>query len=97
MSKIKVALASSTLALCMLPGVGWSTHPFGTPVAGQVTSLPGGDEIEVGNRTYHIKQGSAAEKVVSQLSTGQRVHLILDGPADSPTSKVITISVDSEP
>ncbi len=65
MSKLKIALASGTLALCMLPNVGWSTRLVAAPVAGQITALPGGHEIEVANHMYHVKQGSAAEKAMS--------------------------------
>jgi hypothetical protein len=97
MSKLKIALASGTLALCMLPNVGWSTRPGAPPVAGQITALPGGHAIEVANHTYRIKQGSAAEKAMTHLSVGQQVHLLLDSPADSSKAEVIAISVDSEP
>jgi len=40
MSKFKIALASGTLALSMLPGVGWSTRLYAAPIAGQITALP---------------------------------------------------------
>ena len=95
-SKLKIAIASGTLALCMLPSVGWSTRPYSAPVVGQITALPGGNEIEVANHTYHIKQGSAAEQAMSHLSTGQQVHLVLDGDPDGTKSQVIVITVDSE-
>ena len=95
-SKVTIAIASGTLALCMLPRVGWSTRPYAPPVAGEITALPGGNEIEVANHTYHIKRGSAAEKTMSLLSTGQQVHLLLDGAPDSTKSEVIAITVDSE-
>jgi hypothetical protein len=95
MSKLKIALASGALALCLLPAVGWSARLYGVEVSGQVTALPGGDEIEVGSRTYHIRQGSPAEKVLSRISTGQQVHLILDKALSDPKSEVIGITVDS--
>jgi len=95
-SKLKIALTSGTLALCMLPSVGWSTRPYAAPVAGQITALPGGNQIEVGDQRYHIKQGSAAEKTMSHLSTGQQVHLHLDGPPGSTKAEVIAITIDSE-
>lgn len=94
MNKLTIALASGTLALSLLPNMGWCTRALES-IAGQVTALPGGDELEVGSRTYHVKQGSAAEKVLSQLYTGQQVHLILDGTSGDPKSQVIGISVDS--
>jgi hypothetical protein len=95
-SKLKIAVASGTLVLCMLPSVGWSTRPAAAPIAGQITALPGGHAIEVDARTYQIKQGSAAEKTVSHLSTGQHVHLLLDGLPDNTKGEVIAITVDSE-
>lgn len=96
MSKLKIALASTTLALCMLPNVGWSTRAYVPSISGQITALPGGDEIEVGSHTYHVKKGSAAEMALKSLSTGQQVQLTLDGPPGSSTAEVIAISVGSE-
>jgi hypothetical protein len=96
MSKLKLALASGALALCMLPNIGWSTRPLTVPVAGQITALPGGHEIEVAGHMYHIKPSSAAEKAVSNLSVGQQVHLVLGDAADSSKAEVIGISVDSQ-
>jgi hypothetical protein len=96
MSKLKIALASGTLVLCMLPNVGWSTRPYAAPVDGPITALPGGHEIEVANHMYHVKQGSAAEKAILRLSIGQQVHLLLDDAADPSKAEVIGIAVDSE-
>jgi len=96
LNKLKIALASGTLALCMLPSVGWSTRLVAAPIAGQITALPGGNEIEVANHTYHIKPGSAAEKAMSHLSTGEQVHLLLDPSQDSTKAEVVAITVDSE-
>ena len=96
MSKFKIAVVSGTLALGMLPSVGWSSRPYGAPIAGQITALPGGNQIEVADHRYHIKQGSAAEKTVSHLSIGQQVHLLLDGSPDSTKGDVVAITVDSE-
>ncbi len=97
MSKLKIALASGALALCMLPNVGWSTRAYVPSVTGQITALPGGDEIEVGSHTYHVKKGSAAEKALGSLSTGQEVQLTLDGPPGSSTAEVIAIATGSQP
>ena len=95
MNKFKIAFASGTLALSMLPNVGWSTRAFTPAVTGQITALPGGDEIEVGSHTYHVKHGSSAEKALGQLSTGQQVQLTLDGPP-GPKAEVIAIAVSPE-
>jgi hypothetical protein len=94
--KLKITLASGTLALCLLPSVGWSTRPVTPPVAGQITALPGGNEIEIAGRTYHIERGSPAEKTLSHLSTGQQVHLLLDPSQDSTKAEVVAIRIDSE-
>jgi hypothetical protein len=96
MSKLKIALASGTLALCMLPNVGWSTRMVTAPVIGEITALPGGHEIEVANHMYRIKPGSAAEKAMVNLSIGEQVHLLLDDAADPSKAQVIGISVDSQ-
>jgi hypothetical protein len=96
MSKFKIALASGTLALSMLPNVGWSTRAYTPSITGQITALPGGDEIEVGSHTYHVKRGSAAEQALGKLSTGQQVQLTLDGPPGSSKAEVIAITVSSE-
>jgi hypothetical protein len=96
MSKFTIALASGTLALCMLPNVGWSTRAFVPSITGQITALPGGDAIEVSSHTYHVKKGSAAEKALGTLSTGQQVQLTLDGPPGSSQAEVIAITTSSE-
>jgi hypothetical protein len=96
MSKFKVAIASSTLALGLLPSVGWSTRAYVPSITGQVTALPGGHEIEVGSHTYHVKRGSPAEQTLGKLSTGQQVQLTLDGVPGSPQAEVIVITVSSE-
>jgi hypothetical protein len=96
MSKLKIALASGALALCMLPNVGWSTRAFVPSISGEITALPGGHEIEVGSHTYHIKEGSSAEKQLSHLSTGQQVQLTLDGAPGTPNAEVVAITVTPE-
>jgi hypothetical protein len=96
LNQLKIALASGTLALCMLPNISWSTRPVTAPVVGEITALPGGHEIEVANHMYHIKQGSAAEKAMVKLSIGQQVHLMLGDAADASKAEVIGITVDSE-
>jgi hypothetical protein len=94
LNTIKIAVGSVSLALCMLPNVGWSTRPVTAPVVGQITALPGGHEIEVANHMYHIMQGSAAEKTVINLSIGQQVHLLLGDAPDPSKAEVVAISVD---
>jgi hypothetical protein len=79
-------LAALTLALCVLPNVSWSTHMVGDLVSG---------EIEVSHRTYHIKANSPADKAWRNFSAGQVVDVVLDGPANSVKSEVVSIMVHS--
>jgi hypothetical protein len=88
-------LAALTLALCALPNVGWSTHMAGELVSGTVTAAPASGEIEVSHRTYHIKANSPADKALRNFSAGQIVDVVLDGPASSAKSEVVSIMVHS--
>lgn len=92
LSTLKITIACAMLALCMTPGIGWSTRLLES-VNGQVTSLMGTGEIQAGGRTYHVKSGSAAEKALSKLSTGQQVRAVLDGPPGDSKSQVISVTV----
>jgi hypothetical protein len=88
-------LAALTLALCVLPNVSWSTHMVGDLVSGTVTAAPASGEIEVSHRTYHIKANSPADKAWRNFSAGQVVDVVLDGPANSVKSEVVSIMVHS--
>ena len=93
LGKFGPILAALTLALCVLPNVGWSTHMAGELVSGTVTAAPASGEIEVSHRTYHIKANSPADKALRNFSAGQTVDLVLDGPANSAKSEVVSIMV----
>jgi hypothetical protein len=93
LNRLKIALVAGTLAFCLTPSIGWSTRVYES-LAAQVTSVLGGGAIAVGSRTYSIKPGSAADKMLSKLSTGQQVHAVLDGPPADPKTRVIALTVD---
>jgi uncharacterized transporter YbjL len=96
----KLAPATAfALALLLGPTAGWSTRVPSGLVSGAITSSPSSTEIEVDHRTFHIKPRSAAQNAAVSLSVGQRVHLILNGPASDAKSQVVSISVHagSEP
>jgi hypothetical protein len=95
LGKFAPTLAAVSLALCVLPNVGWGTHMVGELVSGTVTAAPAGGEIEVSHHTYHIKAKSPADKVSRNFSAGQIVDVVLDGPASSAKSEVISIMVHS--
>jgi hypothetical protein len=95
LGKFGPSLAALTLALCVLPNVSWSTHMVGELVSGTVTAAPAGGQIEVSHHTYHVKANSPADKVFRNFSAGQTVDMVLDGPANSVKSEVVSIMVHS--
>jgi hypothetical protein len=91
----KSALVAAAVALifCLGPNVGWSTRAYGDAVSGEVTSAPVNGVIEIAHRSYRIKANSAAEGVALNFYAGQTVDAVLDGPAGSSDSQVISIAV----
>jgi hypothetical protein len=95
LGKFAPILAALTLALCVLPSVGWGTHMVGELVSGTITAAPVSGEIEVSHRTYHVKANTPAEKALRNFSAGQIVDVVLDGPASSAKSEVVSIMAHS--
>jgi hypothetical protein len=91
LSRLAAVLAASVLALGMGSNTAWSTRAYADGVTGEVTAIPISGQIEVAHQIYHIKAQSPADQAVHNFSLGQIVHLVLDGPASSPTSQVIAI------
>jgi len=90
--KLKVWLSAFALIVCLGPNVGWSTRLADGAVTGQVTATPLAGEIEVDHRVYYIAPHSPAEKALHEFSAGLTVDVILDGPADSSASRVVSIT-----
>jgi hypothetical protein len=89
----KFVVSAFALAIWLTPNVGWSTRAYGALVSGVVTAQPQSTEIEIANHRYHIKADSAAAKAVSGIYVGQNVDAVLDGPANSPTAEVVSITL----
>ena len=92
LGKLGLVVGTFALAICLEPNVGWSTRAFGALVSGEVTAAPLSTEIEIAHHVYHIKANSPAAKAVTTIHVGQTVDAMLDGPASSTASEVITIA-----
>jgi hypothetical protein len=93
----KIGLAAAVLAVvfCLRPNVGWSTRAFGEMITGEVTSAPLNGEIEIAHHLYHVRPKSAADTALSSFYAGLTVDVILDGPANSSSSQIISIATHS--
>jgi hypothetical protein len=93
----KIGLAAAALAAvcCLGPSLGWSSRAFGDLVTGEVTSAPLNGEIEIAHHLYHVKPKSAADQSLSSFYAGQTVDVVLDGPAGSSSSQIISIVIHS--
>lgn len=60
-------------------------------VSGQVTSVNGTTAVTVDGTTYLIDRNSPAFQVIQRLHPGDRIGLVLNGPAGSATTQVINI------
>jgi hypothetical protein len=91
--RVVLCAAAFSAALLLAPCVGWSTRVPDGMVSGEITSLPSSSQIEVAHQRYRIKEDSAASKKARDVAVGQRVQLILNGPASDPKSQVVAIVV----
>ena len=73
-------------------GIAAATAVPGEIVTGQITAI-NGNMINVGGKIYPIAAASAAYGVVTNFKPGQVVDVQLDGPAKSPSSHVINITL----
>jgi hypothetical protein len=95
LSKFGIVAAACALVLCFGPKVGWSTRAYGALISGEITAAPFSGEIEIEHHMYHVKPLSAAAKTLSSFYAGQSVDAVLDGPAGSSASLVISITPHS--
>jgi len=63
----------------------------GDVITGSLTAVNGRQSLNIEGRTYRLKDGSPAVTAAAHLSPGQSVTVQLDGPASSPSSRVINI------
>jgi len=88
------------MAALMLVGTlaaspGWSSRVFDDRVVGTLTATPISDDVEVDGHVYHVKPGSVAAQELHAFSQGQKVEIVLDGPAESEKSGVVMINLRS--
>jgi hypothetical protein len=90
--RIGVLLTALAVVFCLGPSAAWCTRAYGDLISGEVTAAPLSGEIEIAHHVYHIKAKSAADKALSSIYAGEMVDAVLDGPAASSASQVISIT-----
>jgi hypothetical protein len=63
----------------------------GDVITGNLTAVSGTRSLNIDGRTYLVKDGSPALSAAAHLTPGQSVTVQLDGPASSPSSRVISV------
>ncbi len=91
--KFTLFVSAVALAVCLKPDVGWSTRLYAPMITGEVTAAPQSGAVEIAHHLYHVKPNSEAAKALSSFYAGQNVDIVLDGPADSAASQVISITL----
>jgi hypothetical protein len=89
LGKLALTISAVALGLCLQPNIGWSSRAYAPPITGTVTAAPSSGTIEVDHRSYHVKAGSAAAKVLVSLYVGETIDMIVDGPPGSTPEVVI--------
>jgi len=56
-----------------------------------LTAVNGRQSLNIEGRTYRLKDGSPAFAAAAHLTPGQSVTVQLDGPASSPSSRVVNV------
>jgi hypothetical protein len=90
--RIGVLLTALAVVFCLAPSTGWCTRAYGDLVSGEVTAAPSSGEVEIAHHLYHVKAKSAADKALSSIYAGELVDAVLDGPAGSSSSQIISIT-----
>lgn len=84
------AAAAATLVLGLAPGAALANKPVFN-VSGTVTAVPIGHKITVNGHTYRIEAHSAAERQISDIVRGDKVRVVLNGPADASSTRAVAI------
>lgn len=77
-----IALGASSLEANTVPG---------DVITGNLTAVSAKQSLNIDGRTYRLKDGSPAVAAAAHLTPGQSVTVQLDGPASSPSSRVINV------
>lgn len=91
-SSLLCAAAAIMMIAGLNPRIGWATK-VATLVVGEVTATPASGQIEVDHKVYRVIKASTADKSLRGIGVGQKVDLVLDGPADSKTASVVSVKV----
>jgi hypothetical protein len=87
-----IPVLSAVMAVAMLAtGPARANQLAGPVITGTLTSIQG-DSITVDGQTYNIAPGSPAADELSSLSSGERVDVQLNGPADAPDTEVTNVT-----
>jgi hypothetical protein len=91
-NKCLFAAAAFLLLGSLRPEMGWATK-IAILVVGEVTATPTPGQIEVNHQVYRVMRASAADQSVHSIRVGQKVELVLDGPADGKSTSVQSIKL----
>jgi len=91
-----VMAAAAVLIGLLAASPGWSSRVFDDRVVGTLTATPISDDVEVDGHVYHVRPGSVAAQELHNFSQGQKVEIMLDGPADSQNSGVVIINLRND-
>lgn len=84
--------ALGLLALAALPGLALAGMPLQAQVTGQVSSVEGTTAVRIAGTTYLIAPNSPAAQDIHNVTAGQTIGLVLNGPPGSATSEVVYIT-----
>jgi hypothetical protein len=60
-------------------------------LTGTVTALPGGAQLVVNGKTYYLRLDGDALEQLQSVHVGDTVDLLLDGPPQASSTKVVSI------
>lgn len=78
-------------------GAAWGNIPIEPEVTGAVTAVSGTTAVTIDGQTYLIDRNSPAYKTIQSVHPGDRVGLILSGPAGSSGTQVVGIVTPHNP
>jgi hypothetical protein len=63
-----------------------------TVITGTVTAPPSPSRVEVDNKIYRLSEDPNTAASLKGITTGMLVDVIMDGPANEPTSRVMAVT-----
>ncbi|HWG75868.1 MAG TPA: hypothetical protein VN660_03650 [Steroidobacteraceae bacterium] len=88
------ALASAALVFlwALAPAAARAGMPLPLQVVGPVSSVEGTTAVRINGTTYLIAPNSAAAQEIHNVTAGETIGLVLNGPTGSATSEVVYIT-----